>query len=130
MSAILMKCGCRSNSLYHGRGDAKIDPPIPACVVHECYEPAATAPDLTGRIAKCGDHAPKPSSLDLAFFEFCGPGSREATDICVCGYATVAHEKHAGKCPPNSKNRSQTGAFKPRGAREFDRYYCGCRGWD
>lgn len=76
---------------------------------------------LEGRKAKCvyGNHAPLDSSLELAFFEYTGPGSRESENICTCGYHKVAHDKHF-RCTN----------FVPKGPSEFDRYYCGCEGWD
>lgn len=118
-----------------------VDPPIPSCVVHDCTEPAEIKPDLTGRMARCiyrhegnkGSQrpgpSPIPSSYDLAFFEYCGPGSRTATEICLCGYAIAAHEKNGGNCPKNGK-RSNSGKFEAQGPQEFDRFYCGCFGWD
>ena len=187
----LMKCGCVSQGVCSGRNGVTFDPPIPACIVHECYDPADEKPNLDGRIAQCAylpkGHAPKPSSLDLAFFEFQGEGSPAATDKCKCGYAWIAHqprwaasikvkrrwykidpqesvmtrEFHA---PPDLKEkraeieadffRKQTHSentkvysaevtsirgtknplkcreFKAHGPHEFDKYYCGCRGWD
>lgn len=62
----------------------------------------------------------QPSSKELPFFEFMGEGSREATEICKCGYHKVAHESGKVKCRE----------FVPKGAREFDKFYCGCAGWD
>lgn len=188
---ILMKCGCVSQGVLTAIGGKELDKPIPSCVVHDCYEPADARPDLAGRMAQCAyrphGHAPRPSSFDLAFFEYLGAGSREATELCKCGYARVAHfprwqatihvvrrwykiERHEdnitkeGHAADESSAkvwaereadffRSQTSGeakvfsadvtgvrqikspmkcttFTPKGAQEFDRYYCGCHGWD
>ena len=61
------------------------------------------------------------SSWSEAFFEFQGEGSREATLKCKCGYYEVAHGK---------PRTSACHKFTPKGTHEFDRYYCGCHGWD
>lgn len=89
--------------------------------------------DLSGRRARCTCSTPPvPSSYDLAFFEYRGPGSRTATEICVCGYHRVAHEQEPS---PNGaiRNVVRDGycpSFRPRGSHQFDSYYDGCRGWD
>ena len=119
----MMKCGCAAQGVKSSSGALKFDPPIPACVIHDCIEVADAPPDLAGRMANCayGDHAVKPSDPErLAFFEYRGPGSRWATEICKCGYAKVAHETGRVKCRE----------FQPRGPHERDTHYCGCRGWD
>jgi hypothetical protein len=80
------------------------------------------------RMARCGCGRMEPSSKDLAFFEFCGEGSKDALEICGnCGYHIVAHS-------PNHPRKHELPLvcldFTPKGCQEFDRYYCGCRGWD
>jgi hypothetical protein len=99
---------------------------------------------LTGRTARCGCGAERPSAGDgrgsLAFFEYLGPGSRPAEIVCRhCRYHDVAHDPdhmatlapdrnglrrptvvESGKCP----------GFEPHGPFDHDRFYCGCRGWD
>lgn len=115
-----MKCGCVAQGVLTSKGGVALDKPIPACVVHDCTE-IADKPDLSGRMAKCCDKSQvRPSSFDLAFFEYQGPGSRESTEMCKCGYHLVAHTSGRSKCK----------TFVARGPREFDRYYCGHAGWD
>ena len=111
----LMACGCAANA-------RKMPENIPSCVIHECTEIAKTTPSIEGRTARCSCNAQKPSSLDLAFFEYRGDGSRHATELCKCGYTEAAH-----KLPHISSKCQQ---FQARGPHEFDSYYCGCRGWD
>ncbi len=123
----MMKCGCAAQGVLTAKAGVKFDPPIPACLIHDCYEVADSAPDLSGRMAQCSylpsGHAIKPSDPEaLAFFEYRGPGSKWATDICKCGYAKVAHDEKRIKC--------KVGGFTPRGPHERDAYYCGCHGWD
>jgi len=121
----MMKCGCAAQGVLTAKGGVKFDPPIPSCVVHSCYEVDDAAPDLTGRMANCayGDHAHKPSDPEnLAFFEYRGPGSKWATDVCKCGYSQSAHDEKRIKC--------SVGGFTPRGPHKRDIYYCGCHGWD
>lgn len=118
----MMKCGCVASAVLRSRGGVVFEPPIPSCAIHGCTEIVET-PDMTGRTARCTCGACKPSSPELAFFEFRGEGSRHATELCKCGYTQGAHEK------PHVSNKCPTG-FTPRGPHEFDAYYCGCRGWD
>lgn len=97
---------------------------------------------LIGRTARCYCGAVRPSSTDLAFFEYRGEGSETAVTRCaVCRYGAIAHDPTAphmarveGKY---GKTRYQTFMermgqhdFTPLGGQEFDSYYCGCRGWD
>lgn len=128
METVIMKCGCAAQGKVSRVVDGVRQPEIPGCVIHDCYEPAAVEPDLTGRVARCtyGCGSESPSSKNLAFFEYLGEGSREAQTKCKnCGYAEVAHtaEKRA-------KNHRICSTFAPTGARATDRYYCGCHGWD
>ena len=122
----MMKCGCVAMSVCSSRGGVKYDPPIPSCITHDCFE-VAEGPDLSGRTAQCSyfpkGHAPKPSSLDLAFFVFKGDGSMESKERCVCGYYEIAHKKRPLK-------ELKCSGFRPHGPFEFDEYYCGCHGWD
>lgn len=113
----MMKCGHAANATN------KSGKPI--CAICHGLTPDAQIvvepPNLTGRIAKCGCGNEKPSSLDLPFFEYCGPGSWSAS-ICTCGFAESAHESGTHKIA--CKN------YNPRGDIGYDRFYCGCRGWD
>lgn len=119
-AGVILACGCAPS--------AKRDDGTPSCPIHFETRVAPT-PDLTGRVARCGyGCAERPSSFDLAFFEYRGPGSPNATDSCVCGYYRVAHERD-----PNRRNPDpivcKVGGFTPVGDKP-DLYYCGCRGWD
>lgn len=89
-------------------------------------------PDLTGRMARCMCGKQKPSSLDLAFFEYRGPGSRNAVHSCICGYYDVAHDLLAADPVKYRHVRAVKcgGTFAPRGDVGTDSFYCGCRGWD
>ena len=123
MNNPIMACGCAATSIFTIIDGKPVDPPVRGCGVHKCTEIAADKPDLTGRQARCGCGRIEPSDPDhLAFFEYTGPGSREATDTCECGYAKVAHDEDRITC--------KRGGFTARGPREFDRFYCGHSGWD
>lgn len=133
---VLLKCGC-SNIAHHAQPHDDLPENHPSCPVHDCCE-ITTTPDLTGRVAICTQchKREQPSSLALAFFNYRGPGSREALTICQCGYAYVAHtaEGRARNVPSNRRTvvedgRCKTG-FVLRGPNATDTYYCGCRGWD
>ena len=117
----MMSCGCRAQGVCTARDGRRLDPPVPVCVVHDCLT-IAPEPNLEGRTAKCSCGLKRPSTSDgLAFFVYTGPGSYDANEICTCGFHIEAHA--AGKIKDGH-------AFTARGPREFDRYYCGCRGWD
>lgn len=96
----MMKCGCAAAGVLTSVRGEKLETPIPACVTHGCYDVADAAPNLAGRVAQCSylprNHAPRPSNADLAFFVYCGPGSREAEEICKCGMHLVAHHPRWG----------------------------------
>ena len=93
MSKPMMKCGHAANATSHGS---------PVCAICAGLtldaEIIVDTPDLTGRQARCGCGRLVSSSVDLAFFEYLGPGSGSAV--------------------------------KTRGPQQYDRFYCGCRGWD
>ena len=122
MSRPLMKCGCVAS--------AHFDNGSPVCPVHECSEVASERPSLEGRFAECAyGGARVPSSYDLAFFEYQGPGSPRATEHCKCGYYRVAHEYNANRVN-KEPIKCRVGGFKPAGPSATDKYYCGCHGWD
>lgn len=139
----LMKCGCAGQASRVLPDGSR----IPSCIIHNCIEIAPAPPDLAGRMARCAYYGSRtsprgsygggnecnygqskapvctceqPSSGDLPFFEYCGPGSREA-EKCKCGYYESAH-----KPGMNCKCRK----FEPRGGLLIDKFYCGCHGWD
>ena len=122
MSNVMLSCGCRANSVNMKTGE-------PSCVIHSDMPGGVhpiPAPDLTGRKARCHCGNTRNSSLDLAFFEFRGPGSREGTESCKnCGYHRVAHTLEI-----QAKNDGICKNFESIGSYEFDEYYCGCDGWD
>lgn len=122
----MMQCGHAANAT-NGAGR----PSCAICVgIHPGAELVADAgPDLEGRQAKCFCGKTVPSSLGLAFFEFRGEGSREAVEGCKNCYCFLsAHDpqrKYTESEPP-----LVCGHFDPRGPQEFDRFYCGCRGFN
>ena len=90
-------------------------------------------PPSPDRAAKCGCGTIKPS-VDLAndsFFENLSPEAVAATPLerrsCGhCGYNEICHH-------PINRGTGRAGitdhVFVER-TFEFDRFYCGCRGWD
>lgn len=113
-------------------GNANDESGNPVCVICIGINPGAdivvnNSPDLTGRRAKCGyNHVEDDtveSSFDLPFFEYLGVESPRAITICKCGYFFEAHTDKA-RFPITDHE------FESHGPWEFDRYYCGCRGWD
>jgi hypothetical protein len=83
------------------------------------------------RIARCECGAERPSADrdDLFGFVDYGPGSREATERCVCGSYCVAHFPDATRVDPRTViERGLCTGFQPKGPRQYDSFYCGCRG--
>ena len=86
-----------------------------------------------GRLARCPYcKTTAPSSPALAFFEYRGPGSHEATEVCRhCRHYRVAHEHNSNRVNPEPGPQTRDHEFEadPKGRPE-DGFYCGCRGWD
>lgn len=83
--------------------------------------------DLTGRIAMCGDHAPRPSTdrADLFLFTPTGPGSVEATEVCgECRFHRIAHVYDPIRARPEPHPATLGHAFTPIGSQPTDRYVC------
>lgn len=85
--------------------------------------------ERTVRCSSCKRERPSAEALTgrLAFYEYRGPGSREALKSCKhCRYYDVAHDK-----PKDERSSFVCDHFEadPAG-REVDLYYCGCKGWD
>ena len=130
LSKPLMFCG------HTAQGYRKLDDNtfISCCVICSVTTQvkAKDKPDLTHRQAVCcGAKSLRPSSYDLAFFEYRGPGSPRAMDQCKCGYTKAAHDKDDNdhvlrRCA----EVNGTAIFTARGPFKHDQYYCGCRGWD
>lgn len=141
----MMECGHAANATRTIDGEQ-----FPACVIcagkPEADRVAVNPPDLTGRRARCSYFDPalgscpkrpnderhaggseRASDPGLPFFEYLGRGSRHATKTCECGYFEVAH---MNPNPLTGRPGIATHKFEPVGAAEFDRFYCGCWGWD
>jgi hypothetical protein len=85
----ILACGCEANATRTLADGTK----VPSCVIHMVDTPMKTPPDLTGRTARCTCGETRPSDGPrLAFFEYLGAGTYEATELCkTCGYHTDAH---------------------------------------
>ncbi len=111
---MMMKCGHAKNAIING---------VPGCCFCSCTESDEAPPALETRMAKCscGHTVPSDPSGKLAFFQFKGEGSKEASNTCKnCKYYKVAHDNNRVPCK----------SFEPHGAFEFDEFYCGCHGWE
>jgi hypothetical protein len=85
--------------------------------------------DLAARIAKCGCGKTRQSNDKyLNFFEYQGPGSDSAELSCgQCGMHRVVHQPIN---PSTGREGVTDHEFTPRGDVGYDRFYCGCYGWD
>lgn len=81
--------------------------------------------ELAGRRARCRCGRTTLSSAVLEHFEYQGPGSRAATEVCICGYHKLAHHEDIqnGAVSPTLRNCP---GFQPRGDPGYDLYWCGC----
>lgn len=126
----LMTCG------HTAQGYRKMDDKtfVPCCVICGVITQVLREdkPDLSNRKAKCcSEKTIKPSSYDLPFFEYRGPGSRVARLQCECGYMKKPHDNAIPHVLKHCANQNDGLAlFRARGPFEYDLYYCGCRGWD
>lgn len=143
---VMMKCGCASQTVRVMKDGSR----VPSCFTHDCLEVAESPPSLADRKARCAYYGKttsprgsygggnecnygqrnaqrctceQPSSPELPFFEYLGPGSPYALTMCKCGYYEVAHGP-AARFPAKCKR------FEPVGAQPFDKFFCGCQGWD
>src|SRR5579871_1240422 len=82
-------------------------------------------PDLSARKARCRCGRITSSSTDLPGFEYRGPGSRLATEVCVCGYHRLAHHDDIRQAAVSPTLRNCPG-FRPHGEMDYDAYSCGC----
>jgi len=124
MEHILLSCGHAANAI-----DGNGNPSCAICVgIHDTSPVTGPAPDLLIRKARCSCGAIRPSGLNLPFFEYRGPGSRYATDMCRnCSFSAIAHSPETMARNNNLKCTS----FEPRSdGHEYDSYYCGHGGWD
>lgn len=88
MKMSLMKCGHTAMAVDENGN--------PCCVI--CHgDPRSQIveedlPDLTGRLAKCDCGNTRESSIELPFFEYKGPNSHAAKEMCkLCRYGIIAH---------------------------------------
>jgi hypothetical protein len=131
----IMTCGHAANATVDG---------VPCCAICFSVDPVgATTPGNTeivvgNRTARCTCGVTRPSSEreKLAYFQYRGEGSSEATRRCRnCSYYDRAHDPHemAKNVPSNRRTVVELGecsGFEPHGAYEFDSFYCGHAGWD
>lgn len=133
----MMGCGHTANAVS---GDGS-----PVCVIDVGIHPGATVvverPDLSGRQARCHCGKIVPSTGEgsgwttLPFFEYRGPDPN-ADDCRHCFYKKIAHDRFDGKL-----NDVVSAGRWPKGVEphvfeartegyEYDKFYCGCDGWD
>lgn len=79
-----------------------------------------TTINLEGRYARCTCGSTRPSEPDMGYFEYRGDGSRAAIEYCAyCGHTEASHDSGMafkdGYC----------GGFTPRGAMDYDSFFCG-----
>ena len=108
---VMMKCGCASSSVRTMTNGVKHDP-MPSCMVHDCLEVAERPPDLSARKARCAYHG---STLTPRRYR-----NNE------CNYGGCK----AGKCTCEQPSSAKLPFFEHKPSENFDKFYCGCHGWD
>ena len=86
---------------------------------------------LEGREARCPHCKKTQPSVDfarLACFEYRGPGNGRYCDRC--SWAPTVHEDPDVQRRPHVARSWFAHEFTDAEGRQFDSYYCGCRGWD
>ena len=105
----LMKCGCVAQGVCASRNGVKLDPPIPICGVHDCFDIAEASPDLIGRTARCTYRSCKK-------------------------YLAIRRDTHYGKLREDGRSYAPSSLdlpfYKHKPTEEYDEYFCGCMGWD
>lgn len=110
-------------------------PVVKAPQAENYTKPSIYYPDsldqLEGRLARCYMCKMTVQSVTActegyASYEYMGDGSQIATNNCRCGlYMHVHNEELWAKRPDLTPHEPVAS-----GPREFDTFYCGCRGWD
>jgi hypothetical protein len=104
----MMKCGCAAQALCNRKDGIDYDPPIPSCVVHDCIE-QVESPNLAGRKARCTYYGKRTGRMNE-----CNYGESHES-ICHCEQ-------------PSSLEQLAFFTYEPD--KPYDRFYCGCHGWD
>jgi hypothetical protein len=123
---IMMQCGHAANATTEIEGQR-----VPCCAICagsvESFTPEDREIDLSKRQSKCSYcSVTEPSSTDLPFFEYLGPGSHHSQTTCInCGRHKNFHSKDHW-----AYKEGQCIDFRPGHVREYDNHYNGCRGFD
>lgn len=108
---MMMRCGHAANAVCHKKAGVTYSPPVPSCAICACIEKAET-PDLDGRIARCAYSA--------------------RTGKCPQNYRDGYGNRHQCDCPDQCSRPSsmELAFFEHLPSEPYDRFYCGCMGWD
>lgn len=106
----MMTCGCAAQVVQVLKDGSR----IPACITHDCTEIAASKPDLTSRKARCAYYGGRTAKR----------GSYGGGNECNYG------QDRAPICTCEQPSSSQLPFFEHKAAEPFDKFYCGCHGWD
>lgn len=105
----IMTCGHAANGICHRLNNVDFPAPVHACVICDCVDINATAPNLTGRLAKCAYYMKETRKCE------CNACDKNGSRFCKC-------------MRPSDAER--LAFFEHRPMAEFDKFYCGCHGWD
>lgn len=106
----MMKCGCVAMAVCHRRAGKTYEPPVPACLIHDCIAVADVKPDLTGRLARC-DYFGRRGGRDYGPIYGGGKCSRKKCECLVPSDFGLPF-------------------FRYRSDKAEDQFFCGCLGWD
>jgi hypothetical protein len=108
----MMACGCASQGVRTATKGVAHDP-IPSCLIHDCIEVATNPPDLSARLARCTYYGRRTSLNARHSRNECNYGQDKAA-VCTC------EQPSSPKLP----------FFESKPSEQFDKFYCGCMGWD
>lgn len=130
MSAVMLACGCSATATHENPHDG-LPANHPSCPVH--YDTGLgckviASPDLTGRMARCDYYG------TTKRWRNAGPihGGGEALGLCENGGKGCRCEVPSSTALPffNYLGPGSEHHMAKNGPQEFDRFYCGCAGWD
>ncbi len=107
-----MACGCAAQMI-------NIEDGSPYCFTHDCNEVADEEPDLSGRTARCSICDCIETNASAC------KRSRAAGGIEAC-YGVVPEGKRRSEAPSSL----DLPFFEHRPNEEYDRFFCGCMGWN
>ena len=118
-----LACGC-SAAATHANAHDGLPAGHPSCFIHDCCT-VAEAPNLTGRMARCGYYHPERTDGHK------WQPARDVGPIYGGGDKSGLCDNKAGSgCRCEVPSNAALPFFQSHPEKPMDTFYCGCRGWD